>query len=78
MPSWQCSPRAGQTHHAIHPPRRRGWRAAHTRHAKNDVLKVYVVTAGDLFRGQGDSGHDMERLNPRAAPAGEPEGAAWL
>lgn len=44
----------------------------------SDGLTLFVAVAGELFRCQGESIQDMERLDLRAALAGEPKGAAAL
>lgn len=56
--------------------------AVHTQRAQNDGLTLFAATAGGLFRFQGRSFRDIERLNLRAALAAQAalggEGAAPL
>ena len=55
-----------------------GGGGAQTAHAKQDGVALFVAAAGALFRFQGESYEDVERLNVREALAGEGEGAAAL
>ena len=46
--------------------------AVHTQQAQNGGLTLFVAAAGGLFRFQGRSFQDIERLNPHAALAAQP------